>query len=165
MLLTLLACAPIQPDVHIDFVGLSPLEVDTIADDTDGDGMVSDFIAEEVSIALRLVTDPTLDAETIQPSVDFTSYSWSYTQLNSASATAAMPAYENGVTIHLESGDSGEFPIRAVSFVQKDWAASQFSGAPQNFTATLTLNGHTSDDLAVTLTGYLDLIFADFAEP
>ena len=163
--LTLLACAPLQPNVQIDFLGETPLEVDTIANDTDGDGMVSGYVAEEMTVALRIIGNPNVDVETIQPSVDFQSYALSYQLLNAEAAAPEMPAYENGVTIHLESGESGEYPIRATSFVQKDWAHSQFDGAARNYTASLTLNGQSSDGVTVKLDVDFDIIFADFAEP
>lgn len=167
--LVMIGCAPVEPNVHLDFLGATPLEVDTIANDTNGDGSITDYVAEEISVALRLIADPNANPEMTPPSVDITEYTLNYTLLNASAAGAEMPGYTNGVTIHLESGESGEFLIRAVSFVQKDWAHTQFDGAPMNVKASLKLVGTYTDPAGTVpldnLEGDFDIIFADFAEP
>ena len=159
--LLLTGCSPYIPNVQITFVSSSPLEVDTIPDDTNGDGTLSGYIAEEVTLLLELIPDEYIDYS-LQPSVVIEAYALDYTILN---ASGQMPSYANGVTIQLDPGDSGEFPIRGVSFDQKTWAGTQFSGDPINTTASLSLTAHTTEDADLTLNGDFDIIFANFAEP
>lgn len=156
----LTGCVPYTPNVHISFVSESPLEVDTLPNDTDGDGFVEGYHAEEVVLMMEYVADSYVDYE-IQPTVTVSGYSITYAVLN---GDGEMPAYENGVTIHLDPDDIGEFPVRGVSFAQKSWAGSQFGGDLVNVRTSLTLDATTSDGDPIDLGGDFDIIAGDFVE-
>jgi len=164
MLLTLalIACEPTEPRFVFEFTGGSPLEVDTIANDSNGDGKIEGFIAEEISVSLNYLGDQSSEAGAIAD-VDFYGYSLTYELLN---AEGELGGYANGLTIGMVPGDQGEYPIRAVSFDQKASMGDQFGGRPVNARATLvmsyTVNG---EDAGQFLTGDIDIIFADFVEP
>jgi hypothetical protein len=164
MLLTLalIACEPAEPRFVFEFAGGSPLEVDTIADDTNGDGKIEGFIAEEITVSLNYVGDRTTEAGAIAD-IDFYGYSLTYDLLN---AEGELGGYANGLTIGMVPGDQGEYPIRAVSFDQKASMADQFGAQPVNARATVvmsyTVNG---EDNGQFLTGDFDIIFANFVEP
>ena len=154
---------PVDEELHLNFVGLAPLEVDTVPDDTDGDGDVEGYIAEEVTVELRLDPHPNINAFQ-QRQIDITSYSIEYTVLPPTGGT--IPGYFNGTAMHLAAGEQGEFPIRAVSFKQKTHVRETFgAGADVNVTANLTLSGTTDDGEAFEEIGAFDIIFANFVEP
>jgi hypothetical protein len=164
MLLTLalLACESEESRFVFDFAGSSPLEVDTIANDTNGDGTIDGFVAEEIMANIRYIGDQTTDAGAIAD-VYFYSYSVTYELLN---AEGELGGYTNGVAIGMIPGDEGQYPIRAVSFDQKASIASQFNGQPVNVRATVVMPYRVNDvDNGLFITGDFDVIFADFAEP
>lgn len=162
LLFALIACEPEAPRMSLSFVGSSPLEADTIANDTNGDGKLTGFVAEEITALITYDGGPATDAGAIMD-VDFYEYALTYELLN---AEGALGGYKNGVTIHLAAGEVGEFPIRATSFDQKFAMGDMFGGTPVNTRATLvlpyTVNG--VDD-GFFLQGDFDIIFADFVEP
>ncbi|HND31550.1 MAG TPA: hypothetical protein PKY30_08655 [Myxococcota bacterium] len=164
MLLTLalIACEPVESRFVFDFIGGSPLEVDTVANDTNGDGVIDGFVAEEITADLRYLGTQATDAGAIAD-VDFYSYSVTYELLN---AEGELGGYANGVTIGMIPGDQGQYPIRAVSFDQKFSMADQFNGQPVNVRATVVMPYRVNDvDNGLFITGDFDIIFADFVEP
>lgn len=154
---------PLEQFIHLTFSGNVPLEVDTVPNDTNGDGKIEGFHAEEIEA--QVAVDRDLEAaEPEAPLVRVTEYEVRYTLLDDA---GQIPDYINGAAMFLRGGETGTWPLRAVSFVQKEWAQDRYGSQDLNATATLFLRGHDDADEALTfeVSADFDIIFADFVEP
>jgi len=152
--------------VNITAIDSTPLEVDILADDTDGDGQVSGYHAEEITVKLKTSSlgddSGNLLNNSSAPGIYLTSYTVDYTLLNVANT---LTSYSGGTSIYLKGNESGEFPLRAVTFDQKDWVRDTYgSSADVNAKATITLSGKDDFENPVSVIGSFDIIFANFAE-
>ncbi|MFC1478616.1 hypothetical protein ACFL57_04080 [Candidatus Margulisiibacteriota bacterium] len=153
--------------VNITSISDTPLESDILGDDTDGDGVVKGYHAEEITVKLTAESvgnSSTTLLSSQDAGVTITSYSVNYTLLDGVAGN--MPAFSDGSTsIYIKAGESGEYPLRAVTFTQKDWVFTTFGAATAiNVKADLTLAGHDDFGNTVTITGSFDIIFANLVE-
>ncbi|MFH1428701.1 MAG: hypothetical protein ABIH39_03050 [Candidatus Margulisiibacteriota bacterium] len=154
--------------VNITSISDTPLEADILADDTDGDGQIKGYHAEEITVKLTAKSVGSSSSSLLSSQatgVTITSYSVNYTLLDGVAGT--IPAFPDGSTsIYIKAGESGEYPLRGVSFTQKTWVLATFgAGTAVNVRADLTLYGHDDFGNSVTITGSFDIIFTNLAEP
>ncbi|MFA5928125.1 MAG: hypothetical protein WC838_02335 [Candidatus Margulisiibacteriota bacterium] len=159
--------APVS--MNITAIDSTPLEIDILADDTNGNGTAGEgYIAEEISVKLKAVSilhgsaSNALVSEGNLPGITLTSYRIEYTLQNAA---GSMPAYEGATQIYLRSGENGAYSVRAVTFVQKDWVRTTFGAGTQvNTSAKITFRGRDDAGNPVTVIGNFEAIFANFVE-
>jgi hypothetical protein len=163
-LVALAGCSPPAPQVYIDFLSETPLEVDTYFNgihegDPGCDGELEVYWAEEVCVQVSVELDDWY-IETRQVALDFTDYCVAYELLNE---NGTLDRYCNGLQLHVDAGETGSVPVRAVSFDQKDFMGDTFGGSAVNVRATMTLFATNQwNNEQFEFTSNYDIIMGDF---
>lgn len=154
------ACST-RPVLYVTMTEETPIEVDTIEDDTDGDGDVEGYVAEEILVDLAAGVHGSPDTS-LMPYILVDNYKIEY-ELTETSGD--VPSYDSSFTVQIPAGAVVSAPIRAVSFTQKTWAGVEFGGSPVNAKAHLTLSGTYQYGQELSAEAWFDVIFANFVEP